>query len=520
MGDASRFIAPLVQHLDQLATHLATLTSAFLVDGDVLLNKVDHQTRTEFLGDAANAATQTAQRYSTLTTTSLQCLDDLATASRLLGSNAMMHAAALDAHTPNLLIDFVFNYGLLVLSAVLLTGSDAVTPLITQASTHMNNHLDLQEQADAESGRVPLISWADQTAQDYQTWYNHFANPTIGGGHGIPSLVGVTVDPQTFTNIRQTFDGISAPFHVFPSTDTTTEYHLTEAEYQHIVTTYKDDSTTQNLLFTMLSTSQGIKDYNAINSVYTNNQTRTALYYIINTDIGRKFSAYLLYMGQQFGDSFISWQPLSGANAYTTVGGNILMNSASESTAAVNAQYLVHEGVESYFATHDGYRFPASRQMDYVAEWYQGMVSQQMQQAQQKQYNIKDVSPIKVPPNAYQMSYTTWLNDHGDSAYGSKSNGNNEPDYFGSGPANGINSYFSAGTDRPGYAWIAHSQNLSLDPRKYGEDSGLLAGGKWVSPPNPMGLDRAMLFSTDLRNTSYPEVPYWANNHTRKYHSG
>ncbi len=115
-----------------------------------------------------------------------------------------------------------------------------------------------------------------------------------------------------------------------------------------------------------------------IDSTFANKTTRTVLRWLANTPIGRYWLQFILAVGAQLGDTFITWNKKPGAYSYTDPLGYIDMGTiGAKWTYGDAAASLVHEAVESYYAIVYGLRGQASQHMDYVAQWYAGEFEEQ-----------------------------------------------------------------------------------------------------------------------------------------------
>ena len=199
------------------------------------------------------------------------------------------------------------------------------------------------------------------------------------------------------------------------------------------------------------------------------------------TPTGRGALEYLLTMGDQLGEGFISWSDLGkyGVAGKNNAGGYIQMNSAMLTRDDLGPYFLsgtlVHESIESYFDIAEGIRGMGTRHADYVAQWFTGKFEQELHAL--PYYAAKDPFWLPSDDNSYSLSYDAWLNGTEDGRL-----------YLG----NPENCDLRA-IDRKGHAWPP-------------SDSWAERGGFWflgqgtdVTPvPNPLGLSQAMLVASDL----------------------
>ena len=119
-----------------------------------------------------------------------------------------------------------------------------------------------------------------------------------------------------------------------------------------------------------------------------------------------KILNWILNIGKTLGDKFISWDIQAGGPAgYTDSGGWIHLQNQGTS---INANALIHEGVEAYYAIQYGVRSQASQQMDYLAQRYSGMYKSQSAGMYNKNNGCDSNDENCQFYGAYGLSFQQW----------------------------------------------------------------------------------------------------------------
>jgi len=138
------------------------------------------------------------------------------------------------------------------------------------------------------------------------------------------------------------------------------------------------------------------------------------LYLLTYSAEGLKFLDFLITAGLIYGgDDYIVW---GNDGTYATAFGRIHLDRSilGPSGASPIKQFdaligaaggLIHEAVESFFALNDGLVFPASQHMDYVAQWFAGLVRRQLADA----FKDNGVFFRDIPgADSYGQSFADW----------------------------------------------------------------------------------------------------------------
>jgi RHS repeat-associated protein len=103
---------------------------------------------------------------------------------------------------------------------------------------------------------------------------------------------------------------------------------------------------------------------------------RSFLYELTMNTVGLAFLAFVMFMTHRLGSSYITLAHLGYGNGdvgLSSAGGFITLNLDNIGSVATGAATIIHEAVESYFASVLGIRQMATLHADYVAEQYQGL---------------------------------------------------------------------------------------------------------------------------------------------------
>lgn len=149
-----------------------------------------------------------------------------------------------------------------------------------------------------------------------------------------------------------------------------------------------------------------------------------------------KFLVFLLAVGAQIGDYYISWE--KGGCTCVDMWGNIHLDTTQlpdlsdpnvltdDPNALADiigyAGGLIHEAVESYYSIADGIQSYASLHMDYTAQWFAG-------EARLEMATTLGIDMSNVPgTDSYRESYADWVNSPDGQAYVSLGEKPNQPE--------------------------------------------------------------------------------------------